>query len=171
MKLNRIIVLLAVTAIIATCSTGCVTEEKREAKLQAQAKVSKEQAEKTALAKVPGGTIKEGELEKEHGKLIWSFDISMPNSTDIKEVQVDAISSAGDVLQLVLPATAGGLTLGLRDWQGTLQLAESSALTLGVTYGLKYSVHETRPNGGSQSFPSGHSSISFSAAEFLRKRY
>jgi membrane-associated phospholipid phosphatase len=83
----------------------------------------------------------------------------------------DTISSAGDVLQLVLPATAGGLTLGLRDWQGSLQFAESSALTLGVTYGLKYSVHETRPNGGSESFPSAHSSISFSAAEFLRKRY
>ena len=79
-------VLLAATATIATCSTSCVTEEKREAK------VSKEQAEKTALAKVPGGTIKEGELEKEHGKLIWSFDISTPNSTDIKEVQVDAIT-------------------------------------------------------------------------------
>jgi len=83
----------------------------------------------------------------------------------------DAIASAGDALQIVLPATAGGLTLGLRDWQGSLQLAESSALTLGVTYGLKYSVHETRPNGGSQSFPSGHTSISFSAAEFMRKRY
>jgi membrane-associated phospholipid phosphatase len=80
----------------------------------------------------------------------------------------DGISTAGDVLQIVLPTTAGGLTLGLRDWQGSVQLAESSALTLGVTYGLKYSVHETRPNGGSQSFPSGHSSISFSAAEFLQ---
>jgi len=93
MKLNRIIVLLAITATIATCSTSCVTEEK-QAKLQAEAKVSKEQAEKTALAKVPGGTIKEGELEKEKGKLIWSFDISTPNSTDIKEVQVDAITGA-----------------------------------------------------------------------------
>jgi uncharacterized membrane protein YkoI len=86
MKLNRIIPLLAAMAIVATCSTGCVTEEEREAK------VTKAQAEKTALAKVPGGTIREGELEKEHGKLIWSFDISAPNSTDIKEVQVDAIT-------------------------------------------------------------------------------
>jgi membrane-associated phospholipid phosphatase len=83
----------------------------------------------------------------------------------------DNIQLAGDVLQLVLPATAGGLTLGYRDWQGSLQLAESSALTLGVTYGLKYAVDERRPNGGTQSFPSGHTSISFSAAEFLRKRY
>ena len=104
MKLNRIIVLLAATGMLATYSTGCVTEEKREAKLQAEAKVSKEQAEKTALAKVPGGTIKEGELEKEHGKLIWSFDISTPNSTDIKEVQVDAIT--GEVVSMKTESAA-----------------------------------------------------------------
>src|SRR5947207_10604187 len=83
----------------------------------------------------------------------------------------DGIATAGDVLQFVLPATAGALTLGYRDWQGSLQLAESSALTLGVTYGLKYAVNEKRPNGGTESFPSGHTSISFSAAEFMRKRY
>ncbi len=73
--------------------------------------------------------------------------------------------------QYVLPATAGGLTLGYRDYKGTLQFGESAALTLGVTYGLKYAVNERRPNGGSESFPSAHSSISFSAAEFMRKRY
>jgi membrane-associated phospholipid phosphatase len=83
----------------------------------------------------------------------------------------DAIQSAGDVLQFVLPATAAGLTLGYKDGEGTFQYAESAALTLGVTYGLKYTVNERRPNGGTQSFPSGHSSISFSAAEFMRKRY
>jgi membrane-associated phospholipid phosphatase len=44
-------------------------------------------------------------------------------------------------------------------------------MTLGVTYGLKYTVDEKRPNGGSHSFPSAHTSISFSAAEFMRKRY
>src|SRR5436190_22242603 len=83
----------------------------------------------------------------------------------------DGIQTSGDVLHFVLPATAGGLTLGYRDGQGALQLGESLAVTLGVTYALKYSVDERRPNGGSQSFPSGHSSISFSAAEFMRKRY
>jgi membrane-associated phospholipid phosphatase len=81
------------------------------------------------------------------------------------------IATAGDILQFVLPATAGGLTLGYRDWQGTWQLGESAGVTLGATYALKYSVNETRPNGGSESFPSGHSSISFCAAEFMRKRY
>lgn len=83
----------------------------------------------------------------------------------------DSIQTAGDVLQFVLPATAGGLTLGYLDGEGALQLGESLAVTLGVTYALKYSINERRPNGGSQSFPSGHSSISFCAAEFMRKRY
>jgi membrane-associated phospholipid phosphatase len=42
---------------------------------------------------------------------------------------------------------------------------------MAVTYGLKYTISEKRPNGGSRSFPSGHTSLSFSAAEFMRKRY
>lgn len=98
MKLNQIICSMAVAATLACGLTGCMTEEKKEAKLQAEAKVSKADAEKTALAKVPGGTIKEGELEKEKGKLIWSFDISIPDSRDIKEVQVDAIT--GEVVSV-----------------------------------------------------------------------
>jgi membrane-associated phospholipid phosphatase len=83
----------------------------------------------------------------------------------------DAIQQAGDILQFVLPATAVGLTIGYKDGEGALQFGESAALTLGVTYGLKYAVNARRPNGGNQSFPSGHASISFSAAEFMRKRY
>src|ERR1043166_9233979 len=50
-------------------------------------------------------------------------------------------------------------------------LANLPASPLGFTYGLKYAVSETRPNGGSHSFPSGHTSISFCSAEFVRKRY
>src|SRR5436190_20092653 len=83
----------------------------------------------------------------------------------------DLIQSAGDILQFVLPATAAGLTVGYRDWTGALEFGESAGVTLGATYGLKYTINERRPNGGSQSFPSAHTSISFSAAEFMRKRY
>ena len=39
-----------------------------------QVKISRAAAEKIAVAREPG-TIKEGELEKEHGKMIYSFDI------------------------------------------------------------------------------------------------
>jgi membrane-associated phospholipid phosphatase len=83
----------------------------------------------------------------------------------------DGIETAGDVLKFVLPATAVGLTIGYKDGKGAFQFGESAALTLGVTYGLKYAVDEKRPNGGRHSFPSGHTSISFSAAEFMRNRY
>ena len=72
---------------------GCATEKhENQAALAAEAKVSKADAEKIALAQAPNGTIKEGELEKEKGKLIWSFDIATANSKDITEVNVDAIN-------------------------------------------------------------------------------
>lgn len=61
-----------------------------EAQLMKEAKVAKSQAEKTALTKVRDGIIKSAELEKEHGLLIWSFDIAKPGTKNITEVQVDA---------------------------------------------------------------------------------
>ena len=50
----------------------------------------------------------------------------------------DDIQTAGDVLQLVLPVTAGALTLAHLDGQGTLELGESLVVTMGATYALKY---------------------------------
>lgn len=83
----------------------------------------------------------------------------------------NSIEAAGDVVTALLPATAAGLTVGFKDWTGSLQLAGSGAVTLAVTYGLKSIVDETRPNGDSRSFPSAHTSVSFASAEFMRKRY
>jgi len=90
------------SALAAALLTGCACEkgesqnnrEAKQARLAAQAKVSKDDAEKTALAKVPNGTIKEAEIEKEHGKLIWSFDVATPDTKDITEVNVDANTGA-----------------------------------------------------------------------------
>ncbi len=106
-----------------------------------------------------------------HGATVRFLALFLCFSASVEAHAGDSIQTAGDILQYVLPTTAGGLTLGYQDYKGTLQLGESVALTLGVTYSLKYAVDERRPNGGSQSFPSAHSSISFSAAEFMRKRY
>ena len=89
MKNKFIIAGLAAAAIIVA---GCETEKQEQSELQSQAKISKEQAQQTALAKAPGGTVKEGELEKEKGKLIWSFDIATPGSANTTEVNVDAIT-------------------------------------------------------------------------------
>jgi uncharacterized membrane protein YkoI len=88
--------IIVCSALAASLLVGCISEENehnnKQAKLMAEAKISKDDAEKTALAKVPNGTIKESELEKEHGKLIWSFDIATPGTKDITEVNVDAIT-------------------------------------------------------------------------------
>jgi hypothetical protein len=69
---------------------GCETEN--ESQLQAKAKISKADAKAIALAKVPNGTLKDSELEREHGKLIWSFGFTTPDSKDITEVNVDALT-------------------------------------------------------------------------------
>ena len=71
---------------------GCATES--ESQLQAKAKISKADAQATALTKVPNGTVKDCELEREHGKLIWTFGITTPDSKDITEVNVDALTGA-----------------------------------------------------------------------------
>jgi uncharacterized membrane protein YkoI len=72
-----------------TASTSMAAEESQSA-LKKQAIVTEAQARKSALAKVPNGTIKSSELEREKGKVIWSFDIAKSGTRNITEVQVDA---------------------------------------------------------------------------------
>jgi len=59
---------------------------------RAQAKISGEAALRSALEKVPGGEMREAELEKEHGRLVYSFDIAAPKQSGVEEVMVDATS-------------------------------------------------------------------------------
>jgi drug/metabolite transporter (DMT)-like permease len=61
---------------------------------QAQAKITRAEAEKTALALVPGGSTLSGNLERAKGRLVWSFDIRMPRTKNITEVHVDAQTGA-----------------------------------------------------------------------------
>jgi len=82
-------------AMFAGLLTGCETGEAREGNLAAEARVSRADAQRIALEKVPGGTVKEGEIERENGRLVWSFDIATPDSKDITEVLVDALTGAG----------------------------------------------------------------------------
>jgi membrane-associated phospholipid phosphatase len=82
-----------------------------------------------------------------------------------------SIETTGDVFAVALPAAAAGLIMTFGDDSGALELGKSLSLALGVTYGLKFSIDEERPNGNNQSFPSAHTSLSFSSAEFIRKRY
>ncbi len=88
MKVKTVFVVLL---LIATVGAVAAQKKSSQADLQKQAKVTKAQATTTALERVPNGKVKEAELENEHGKLVWSFDIATPGSKDITEVQVDAM--------------------------------------------------------------------------------
>ena len=98
-SINCLLLSILVAGVFVAALTGCESEksekqhkEAKQAKLMAQAKVSKDDATKIALAKVPNGTVKEAEIEKEKGKLIWSFDLTTPDTMDITEVNVDAMT-------------------------------------------------------------------------------
>ena len=62
--------------------------------LQAEAKVTEKAARATALAQVPGGKVTKHELERENGKLVYSYDIATKGKTGIDEVQIDAVTGA-----------------------------------------------------------------------------
>lgn len=110
--------------------------------------------------------------------------------------QIPFIERSGDLLQVGIPLAALGLTYLLdngppADVAGDAyapvarggfdftqmtgsprhDLALAIARTELMTYSLKYGIDAERPNGGSESFPSGHTSVAFAGAEFIRKQY
>lgn len=91
-----------ISALVAMCFLAGVgvqtAEAKEKSKSKSKPKITKSEAKKIALAKVPNGKVKETELETEHGKLIWSLDIATRGSKDVTEVHVDALT--GDVVAI-----------------------------------------------------------------------
>jgi uncharacterized membrane protein YkoI len=53
--------------------------------------VTKAEAEKIALSRVPGGTVTKGDIEEQLGRLVWSFDITGPDAPPTR-VAVDAMN-------------------------------------------------------------------------------
>jgi membrane-associated phospholipid phosphatase len=86
-------------------------------------------------------------------------------------VAADATETAGDVLQILIPAVAYGTTFYLDDAEGRPQFYKSFFTNLAVTYGLKAAIDKERPNGADDSFPSGHTSAAFQGAAFIHRRY
>jgi membrane-associated phospholipid phosphatase len=77
--------------------------------------------------------------------------LAMVLSLGAGEVRADSVQAAGDVGAVLLPAAAAAGALIAKDYRGL--------------------VDRTRPNGGGQSFPSGHAASAFAGAAFVQMRY
>lgn len=83
-----------------------------------------------------------------------------------------AVRTSGDVGAILLPVAGLTAILINKDWEGLKQGVFAGATTLGVTYALKYIVKKDRPDhSDNHSFPSMHTSVSFTAAAFIQRRY
>jgi uncharacterized membrane protein YkoI len=100
---NRTTVILASLALALTMPLANAAGES-QASLKAEAKVTEQDARTTALAKVLQGTIKSSTLEKENGRLVWSFDIAQATTKDLTEVQVDAKTGKVTSVKIETPA-------------------------------------------------------------------
>ena len=63
-----------------------------QAELEKEAKMTMVEARAMALRTVPNATIQTGEIEREGGKLIYSFDMKVPGKSGIDEVNIDAMT-------------------------------------------------------------------------------
>lgn len=106
MKTKPLAFALASIAALALFGAGC-------AQTTSGAKLTKAQAEAIALHRSKGGTVKSSELEKEHGKLVWSFDISKPGTKNITEVLVDA--KTGEVVSVAVETPADEAAEALKE--------------------------------------------------------
>jgi len=89
MKLKQ---LLSVSIVTGAVLAGGLNVARAEDSVIAKAKLSKGEAQKIALEKVPGGKVTEGELEMEAGVLIWSFDVAMEGTKNTTEVNINAVT-------------------------------------------------------------------------------
>lgn len=105
--MNRYLAPKLITALAALLACTAAPASTTEAALQAQAKISETAARQTALTKAPDGQIQSSELEMEHGKLLWSFDIKRPGTRNITEVQVDAKTGKILAVELETPRKQG----------------------------------------------------------------
>lgn len=81
------------------------------------ATITKSRAQQIALANVPGASVQSAELEHEHGKLVWSFDIKDPKSPNVVELQVDA--RTGDIVHRAVETPADQAKEARADRQAT----------------------------------------------------
>lgn len=86
--------------------------------------------------------------------------------------QRKAIERTTDVLCVVPTATAALAAIVKHDKKGFLQLTLGSATSLAVNCGLELAIKKERPDGNDHhAFPSTHTTVAFSGATYLMRRY
>jgi membrane-associated phospholipid phosphatase len=102
-------------------------------------------------------------------KLLVIISIFVTSATHASDLDIERI---GDLLMVITPAYAFGMTSRESNFDGAIQYLTDFAATQLVTEGIKAFELEERPNGSNRrSFPSGHSAAAFSGAMFIHKRY
>ena len=110
--------------------------------------------------------------------LLLAILFSLPAATahaglaDFGDNEKSATEKTGDALLILLPLTAFSATYAFDDDTGRLQFIKAFAANAAITQGLKWTITKDRPDGDCcNSFPSGHTSVSFQSAAFIQKRY
>lgn len=108
--------------------------------------------------------------------LLFLTALCLALSVSAQEIKVTgsrkAVRTSGDIGAVLLPVAGLTAILVQKDWQGLKQGVFAGITTLGVTYALKYTVKKERPDrSDNHSFPSMHTSVSFTAASFIQRRY
>ncbi|MFL5607167.1 MAG: PepSY domain-containing protein [Gemmatimonadaceae bacterium] len=103
MRSTRLASLLAIAIATSAAAAGAQqatqhpkhhAKAETQAQLQHEARISMAQARALAIKTVPGATIQTGEIEREGGKLIYSFDMKTRGKSGIDEVNIDAMTGA-----------------------------------------------------------------------------
>ncbi|MCP5522621.1 MAG: PepSY domain-containing protein [Verrucomicrobiales bacterium] len=131
---TRLLGVLLAGSVLLFTTTGCKSDQ---ATLLRQAKITEPQARQLALERVPGGTIREAELEEEDGRLVWSMDIASPGTKDLTEILVDALTGEVVSTEIETPedeaaeATEEQAAEGGTPWTATLVVSDEPLSTSG----------------------------------------
>ncbi|WP_456420685.1 phosphatase PAP2 family protein [Lutibacter sp.] len=102
---------------------------------------------------------------------IFVFIITFLSFTNLSS-QNKNFKIAGDTFLVALPLSTLTATIINNDKIGRKQFYKGFAISLATTAILKFSINKSRPDGRDlNSFPSGHTSVTFQSASFLQKRY
>lgn len=100
MRIHHFVAAALITTVASTSAHAQHPKHHAKAKVESQAALEKEAkvsmagARALALKTVPGATIEAGEIEREGGKLIYSFDMKKAGKSGIDEVNIDAMTEA-----------------------------------------------------------------------------